>query len=449
MSEEKKSDGWLNVLTGLGRRKIDKSQSVEVAQARLLTDREMAQLYAGDGIGARVVDCVAEDAARNGFTIDDDDAEESLLKLVNKLKVPRTLQTAHVFQRAFAGALIVAEFERDNDSLDKPVSASAVVRGFKVYGAPRVNLGASVFATDPRSPFFEDVEVYNVSKRYGGSFDVHASRCRAIKGVAVPDVPEMSYNNEQLYWGMSAVQRPFNALGNLGAFVQGIGHLGQEMVIGKYRIANLEKLLLANDVKAVQTRMELINMSKSVLKAVLLGKDEEYTRDSLTFAGVPDVFDRLAQVVSGATGIPLTKLFGRSAAGMNASGEGDSRDYYDKVKAEQTNVLQEPLEWMVSLVGRSVRGGNGTSRSITFNPVWTPSQKEELEMRERQQKIDAGYIADQVYSSVECRESRFKGGYSFETKFEDPEDMDPEDKAAYEAQLAAASETSKEPKANG
>jgi hypothetical protein len=136
MSEERKSDGWMNIFSGLGRKKVDKSVSVEVAEARLLTNREMAQLYAGDGIGSRVVDCVAEDASRNGFTIDDDDSEESLLKLVNKLKVPRALRLAHTFQRAFTGALIVAEFERDNDALDKPVSASAVVRGFKVYAAP-------------------------------------------------------------------------------------------------------------------------------------------------------------------------------------------------------------------------------------------------------------------------------------------------------------------------
>ena len=129
---------------------------------------------------------------------------------------------------------------------------------------------------------------------------------------------------------------------------------------------------------------------------------------------------------------------------MNATGEGDSRDYYDKVKAEQTDVLQDPLEWMVSLAARTA-GKSGEGRSITFNPVWTPSQKEELEMRERQQKIDAGYIADQVYSSTECRDSRFKGGYSFETKLEDPEDMDPEDKKAYEESLKAAEEKGTKP----
>lgn len=431
------NDGWTNILTRLGVKGVDKSVSVQVAPVDFLSDRKLAMIYAGDGLGAKICDVVAEDAARNGFKILGDDEDEALLKACEAVKLPQAVQLAHAYRRAFGGALLVAQYDRDAAELTAPPSSTAIVTGFKVYACPRVKITSTDIVTDARSRYFEDVELYTVSKRYGGTFQVHASRCRAIKGIPVPDVPDMEYDTQLLYWGMSELQRVYGALSNFGAFFQAIGHLGQEMVIGKYRISNLEKLLLSNDVKSIQTRMEMINLQKSVLRAVLLGKDEEYSRDTLSFAGVPEVFDRMTMVISGTSGIPVTKLMGRSAAGMNASGDGDSRDYYDKVKSEQMSVVKEPLEWGVGEVDRVTR--TTKDPSVEFYPVWTPSQKEELEMRERQQKIDAGYIADGVYSSEECRQNRFVGGYSFDTRLEGTGDAPTDaDKLALQEQVKAA-----------
>ena len=431
------NDGWTNILTRLGVRGVDKSVSVEVAPVDFLSERKLAMIYAGDGLGAKIADCVAEDAARNGFKILGDGEDEALLKACELVKLPQAVQLAHAYRRAFGGALLVAQYDRDASELTAPPSPTAIVTGFKVYACPRVKITSTDIVTDARSRYFEDVELFTVSKRYGGTFQVHASRCKAIKGIPVPDVPDMEYDTQLLYWGMSELQRVYGSLSNFGAFFQAIGHLGQEMVIGKYRISNLEKLLLSNDVKSIQTRMEMINLQKSVLRAVLLGKDEEYSRDSLSFAGIPEVFDRMTMVISGTSGIPVTKLMGRSAAGMNASGEGDSRDYYDKVKAEQVGVVKEPLEWAIAEVDRAVRSTK--DHSVEFYPVWSPSQKEELEMRERQQKIDAGYIADGVYSAEECRKNRFVGGYSFDTRLDDAGDVpSPEDAQAHAEQLKEA-----------
>lgn len=432
-------DGWTNVLSKLGMRGVDKSVSIAPSVVTMLGERELAMIYAGDGLGAKIADVVADDAMRNGFKILGDDEDETLLKAAEDLKLDEAVLLAHKYVRAFGGALLVAQYDNDTNPLGKPPSPGATVAGFKVYSSARVQITQTSIVTDPRSPYFDDVEVFSVQRRGGGPVSYHASRCYAMKGIAVPDAVELEYTASQLYWGMSVIQRAYQPLSNFGAFFQAIGHLGQEMVIGKYRIANLEKLLLANDVKAIETRMEIINTSKSILRAVLLGKDEEYTRDSLSFTGVPEVFDRLSSVISGSCGIPITKLLGRSAAGMNASGEGDSRDYYDLVKASQRHDLRGPLRWGVAQIDRVSKITD--DYTIEFHPVWTPSQKEELEMRERQQKIDAGYIADGVYTAEEVRSNRFAGGYSFDTRIdvEDGDAPSPDDEDAYQKQLGGQS----------
>lgn len=430
-------DGWRNVLSKLGLRGRDKSVSITPGPVTLLTTRELARVYASDGLGAKIADVVADDAMRNGFRILKDDDQETLLKACDEVGLDEALIKAYRYCRAFGGSLIVAQYDHDANPLDKPPSPGAVVDGFKVYSSARVPISTTSIVTDERSPYFDDIEIFEVSRRGGGPVRYHASRCFPMKGIACPDDPALEFTSSQLYWGTSVLQRAYIALSNFGAFFQAIGHLGQEMVIGKYRIANLEKLLLTNDTKAIETRMEIIQVQKSVLRAILLGKDEEYTRDALSFAGVADVFDRMSMVLAGACGIPITKLLGRSAAGMNASGDGDSRDYYDMVKAGQKYDLRKAVVWGVKQVDRVSK--RISDYAIEFHPVWTPSQKEELEMRERQQKIDAGYIADSVYDAGETRKNRFVGGYSFDTKLEgEGPAPSPEDKAAYAKQLAAA-----------
>jgi len=39
------------------------------------------------------------------------------------------------------------------------------------------------------------------------------------------------------------------------------------------------------------------------------------------------------QLASGAADIPMTRLLGQSPAGMNATGDGDMRNYYDRIEA--------------------------------------------------------------------------------------------------------------------
>ena len=91
-------------------------------------------------------------------------------------------------------------------------------------------------------------------------------------------------------------------------------------------------------------------MSKSVLNAVILDRDEMYDKQYTTLAGLPEVIDRFMLQLSGATGIPVTRLYGRSPAGLNATGESDLRNYYDLIEAAQRNRLMPPLRKLINII---------------------------------------------------------------------------------------------------
>jgi len=58
-------------------------------------------------------------------------------------------------------------------------------------------------------------------------------------------------------------------------------------------------------------------------------------------------------LVSAVAEIPVTKLFGRSASGLNATGEGDSKSYYDKLGSEQALLTPEIERFIRMLVAKN------------------------------------------------------------------------------------------------
>lgn len=60
--------------------------------------------------------------------------------------------------------------------------------------------------------------------------------------------------------------------------------------------------------------------------------------------------------LSGASRIPVTKLFGRSPAGMNATGESDLRNYYDYVDTLREAKLRPILEKLLPVLAMSAWG---------------------------------------------------------------------------------------------
>ncbi len=234
-----------------------------------------------------------------------------------------------------------------------------------------------------------------------------------FKGDPVPPVSNNYVDTVRRYWGVSILQSIWDRLKNYAGTEKNIVNLLYEIVIGKYKLSNLAQILSDNNTEAVLNRIEIINMAKSVINAVLLGEDEDYTRDAVNTAGIPDIMDRFMMSLSAVCEIPVTRLFGRSPAGQNATGESDERIYYDMVSSKQETWLAPPLQYLVNLIGMYIN--TESEPIINFNSVWEPTQEQMIEMKNKQALTDQIYVDLAVLSSEEVRESRFKNGYSFDT----------------------------------
>ena len=70
-------------------------------------------------------------------------------------------------------------------------------------------------------------------------------------------------------------------------------------------------------------------------------------------AGLPEMVRTFLQVAAGAADIPVTRLLGQSPTGLSATGESDTRNYYDMIAARQELDLRPQLERLDRLILRS------------------------------------------------------------------------------------------------
>ncbi|MHC4649100.1 MAG: anti-CBASS protein Acb1 family protein [Planctomycetota bacterium] len=322
-------DGWVNVLAGLGGFE-DKTGKTTFGSGQILVDDELSRMWLGEGLGKKIVSCVADDMTRKWIDIPEDEDGEIQANLV-KISAETEVNLAIKWARLYRGCLVVVGVN-DGQKLWKPLNPKRIksVDWMKVYPAPRVLITPQDIVKDPNSKFFEDVEKFRVIKLDGGEFTVHRTRCLVFKGDPVPNATQ-NVVFQNLYWGVSVLQSIFTQLKNYGSIEQSMTNLMMELIIGKYTLSNLAEILSQNNTEAFYKRMMIINACKSILNGVMLGEGEKYERDTANLAGVPEVIDRFQVALSAVTEIPVTRLWGRSPAGENSTGKSDMSTYYDMV----------------------------------------------------------------------------------------------------------------------
>ena len=108
---------------------------------------------------------------------------------------------------------------------------------------------------------------------------------------------------------------------------------------------------------------------KSINNLLLLGDGESWARQKVDFGGLPEMVRTFLQVAAGAADIPVTRLLGQSPAGLSATGDSDTRNYYDMISARQELDLRPQLERLDRLILRSA-GVDPAALTFEFRPLW-------------------------------------------------------------------------------
>jgi hypothetical protein len=126
--------------------------------------------------------------------------------------------------------------------------------------------------------------------------------------------------------------------------------------------------------------MQAQSVAESNFGTKLVNKGDSVQQLQYTFTGLSEVYENIMMDVSGAARIPVTKLFGRSPAGLNATGESDMRNYYDFLEEVRESEFRPIIEKLLPVMALSAWGEIPDDLDFIFESMWSSTENEKADI---------------------------------------------------------------------
>lgn len=380
-------DGYYNVLNKYGTQH-DSTEYYQWASGSAVSDTELADLYAGNGLFSTIIDAPADDATKNGIDlgIKDKDLQKQIDNHLQTIRYQSKFAKALRWARLFGGAAVVMLVD-DGRLLQDPLNWRDVhgVEELLVYGRNEMYpLWVNGYENNPDDEDYRRggtgiPEYYQVNSVYG-NYVVHSSRCLVFHNSDIPESSTMA--NLYRTWGIPEYLRIREELRNASIGPGYSIRLLERLSMVTYKMKNLAGVLSTADGEdTVLQRMEMLDLARNLLNMVIIDADgEDVGVQSLSVAGVKDILDNACAMLSAVSHIPQTRLFGRSPAGENATGESDLENYKEFVGGLQNGDLRDNTRTLVELILRGMVWNREVKEipeyTVTYKSAWSPSDDE-------------------------------------------------------------------------
>lgn len=414
-------DGLQNLMAGLGTSR-DKMSYSQYA-LRVLDHGTLETMYRQSWLAKKIVNAPAEDMTRawrqvmfdEPKGIDRDVSKQFAVEETERaLCVQSKIRTAIKWSRLFGGGVLVLGMA--DRTPEKPLDPQRVKRGDLryIHAMDRWQCSAgTVLDWDIESANFGRPEFYMIGS--GSSLvRIHHSRVVPFTGVELP------YNSRQSNggWGDSELQAVYDTLLGRDTVTAGIATMLFEANVDVMKVAGLGDMLSTDEGEAQLTkRFQLAAMMKSFNRMLLIDEGETYEKRSNSFSGLDAIVREFRAEVAGAADIPVSRLFGISASGLNATGDNDVRNYYDSVSAKQESDLRPALERLDEIMIRSALGAMPDDYRFEFMPLWQMDDTERANVRKTEAETDRIYFDMGVLTEGSiARELKERGTYATMTE---------------------------------
>lgn len=422
-------DSWQNALTGLGTNIDPLTRATQVStRNQWRNSQTLENLYYEDDICAKIVDKPLDAAMRQSWTPElpgaDSEAQdvkeraERIAKRARELKADERVVEAARWGRLYGGGAVLLAFgpESGDPGLPRSLTVKPRLQALTVF--ERDELVPQRWYSSAMDPDYGHAATWSVFPKAITGYDaelggvVHTSRLLKFEGLPASKMERQRQNG----WSPSVLTRVIEPVRDFQQNWRSAGLILQQAHQAVFKLKGLISMI-AEQGNKVQKRMELINMARSVARAVIIDADSEsFDYHSASLAGIDTLLDKFAVRLSAAADIPMTILFGTSPAGMNATGESDTRGWYDTVQSLREQSLGPQLERLVRVIAADVGDPEPEAWVIKWPSLWQMSPTQEADYRSKVATTDDVYLRNQVVTPAEIAVSRFGGGhYSAET----------------------------------
>lgn len=364
-------DGLQSLVSNLGNPERDKSASTSYYNATI-SDETILAIFRSSWIARKCVKIPANDAFRRWreWHGDKDDIKAVEQYEIN-IKARKKLQRAMTRARLWGGAAVLMVTDQP---LDQPLDVTRIRKGeLKMLNVfSRLDLKVEELEDDPRSEYYGKPRFYILPSKNTPSDDlvIHPSHLILFDGEEPAD--EWVQVGPNFGWGDSVIQSTYDSIKNADSTSANMASLVFEANVDVFGVPDLmERLGTPEYEDRLLKRFALANAAKGVNKALIHDSMETYDRKQLNFSELPAVLEIFLKMCAGALDIPMTRFMGDSPSGLNSTGEGDMKNYYDRVTSEQTLEITPAIQRYDEVLIRSALG----SRPDTLWYKWSPLEQ--------------------------------------------------------------------------
>lgn len=329
-------------------------------------------IQAQDPLMSKVLSILSETPFSKGGYIENLDKEraKAVLDEAERRGIFRKLVKAIRSMECVGGCLIY--LQTDDEDVSEPIDLKTYdVRRIKDFiHIDPINVAATVVNTsEPAKSDYMEPEIWYVI----GLGNVHKSRFLKFED----NVPELLLRPMCMYFGTPLTNLIKQDIANSNLATQGLANL-----VNRCRYMFLktdDQSYTTGNVKNFKARLSVMSKMQDNFMFSPIKSTEDVVQQTTALTGFAETTEFLYEVISAKTSIPMTELMGTSAKGLNATGEGDRRAWYDRVTVLRASV-QNQLEALLGIVAGK---DDGQFKEIhyRFNTLETPTERETAEIR--------------------------------------------------------------------
>lgn len=408
-------DGLVNLFSGLGTAGRDRAKQASFQLEMSRNWQEWEAMYAEEGIARKVIEIIPGDMLREWRKFEDNsqdqDQQKKIRETEQRFKYRDTCAQALTWARLYGGASIIPVLEGDPD-YSKPFNPAMIrkngLKRFAVVDAR--NLPANTSGTiDPLDDNFLEPEFYTTSG--GRAKKIHKSWLFRANGIRLPQ----NLLTQNGYYHLSVLENIKREIKNAITTSSETAQLFGEQNLDILSVTGLNNAMSAGQEENIKKRFESYAELKSLFRLVVVDSEEQFNNRTFSVSGIDAIMGMMYTLVAGAADIPVTRLLGTSAKGLNSTGEGDVRNYYDNIGARQESELRQMLDWMDTFAFKS-DSLDAEKLEYSFPSLWQESETERdarlLNRAQRDQiyllngivtegQIASELVADKVYNFID------------------------------------------------
>jgi phage-related protein (TIGR01555 family) len=326
----------------------------------------LSSTYMEEGIIQVLIDQPVDDAFRGGIKIHSDeiDAEDikRLQQTIDEQDILNTYGQALKWARLFGGAGVIINAGQD---MRQPLNLERIkeTTPLAFYAADRWELSYTPEGMNQLDQFKEETSEHPYN--YYGHV-MHKSNVIKLNGKLPPSLLRGQFGG----WGMSEIEKIVRSYNQYLKHQNVTFECLDESKVDVFSINGFNAAIAtSNGAQKTAQRIGMAAQLKNFQNALVIDKEDSYEQKTMNFGGLAEILNQIRIGLACDLRMPMTKLFGISPSGLNASGEEEIENYNSMIETEIRSKVKGGLILMLKILCKKLFNYIPDNLSIEWAPL--------------------------------------------------------------------------------